>query len=512
VRAEVYGAPLGDNPPMNPLPLLVHSTAAVRAADQYAIQMLGIPGYTLMTRAGESALAHLRREWPLARRLLVVAGPGNNGGDAYVVARLARAAGLEVRLVAPAGVPVAGDASRAHGDWQAEGGAAVDWDASQLAAADVVVDGLLGTGLARTLDGRLLEVVAAINASGRPVLALDTPSGLDADTGLPRGAAVRAALTVTFVGLKPGFFIGEGPAYVGRLECDGLGVPAEAFADAAPVLRRLADADLRRLLPRRVRTAHKGTHGRVLIIGGGPGMPGAVRLAGEAALRAGAGLVTVATWPAHAAAVAAGRPELICLGAEDPASLTAAFAAADVVAVGPGLGRSVWAEHLVEAAFRCGRPLVVDADALNVLAARPQRGPAWCLTPHPGEAARLLGLEPDVVQADRLGALAKLVAAYGGVAVLKGAGTLVGDAHGVPWVCERGNPGMATAGMGDVLTGVIAAILAQQPDPAAALAAAAAVGVAVHATAGDLAAGGGERGLLASDVIACLPACVNPAR
>ncbi len=496
---------------MSPLPAVVCSTAAVRAADRYAIHVLGIPGYTLMSRAGESALAHLRRQWPLARRLLVLAGSGNNGGDAYVLARLARAAGLEVTLAAPAGAPVGGDAALAHRDWQAAGGAATAWDASLLPSAEVIVDGLFGTGLARMLEADLLGVVLAINHSGRPVLALDTPSGLDTDTGLVRGAAVRAVLTVTFVGLKPGFFLGDGPEYVGRLVCDELGIPAEAFAAAPPLLRRVVDADLRRLLPHRTRTAHKGTHGRVLIIGGGAGMPGAVRLAGEAALRAGAGLVTVATWPAHAAALAAGRPELICLAAEDPASLTAAFAAADVVAVGPGLGRSVWAEQLVEAAFRCGRPLVVDADALNVLAARPQRGPHWCLTPHPGEAARLLGVDTESIQADRLGATAKLVARYGGVVVLKGAGTLVGHADGVPWVCERGNPGMAAAGMGDALTGVIAAILAQQADPAAMLAVAAAVGVQVHATAGDLAARGGERGMLASDLISYLPACVNPA-
>lgn len=495
---------------MSPLPTFVCSTAAVRGADRYAIDVLGIPGRALMQRAGEGALAQLRRQWPLARRLVIVAGSGNNGGDAYVVARLARASGLEVTLFAPAGA-CTGAGALAERDWLGSGGGVAPWDASSLATAEVIVDGLLGTGLTRPLEGRLLEVVEAVNASGRPVLALDTPSGLDADTGLARGAAVRAALTVTFVGLKPGFFLGDGPDYVGHLLCDDLGVPAAALGEAPPVLRRLADADLYRVLPRRTRTAHKGTHGRVLIIGGGAGMPGAVRLAGEAALRAGAGLVTVATWPAHAAAVASGRPELICLAAEDPASLTAAFAAADVVAVGPGLGRSNWADHLVEAAFRCGKPLVVDADALNVLANRPQHGPHWCLTPHPGEAARLLGIEPAAIQADRLGALHRLVARYGGVVVLKGAGTLVGEANGAPWVCDRGNPGMAAAGMGDALTGVIAAILAQQPNPAAALASAAAVGVYVHASAGDLAARGGERGILASDLIACLPACVNPA-
>jgi ADP-dependent NAD(P)H-hydrate dehydratase / NAD(P)H-hydrate epimerase len=496
---------------MQPLPGLVYSTAAIRAADRYAIEVLGVPGYTLMTRAGEAALGALRGQWPLARRLLVLAGTGNNGGDGYVVARFARAAGLEAMVAAPAGLPPAGDAARAADDWRAAGGTVLPWTAPLLERADIVVDALLGTGLARPVAAPLAEVITAINASGRPVLALDVPSGLDTDTGQVRGVAVRATLTVTFVGLKPGFFLGSGPEHVGRLVCDDLDVGPAAFAGCAPALRRIAESDLRALLPRRARTAHKGVNGRVLVVGGGPGMAGAVRLAGEAALRAGAGLVTIATWPAHAAALAAGRPELICLPAESPADIAAALAAADVVAVGPGLGRTAWAAGLLAAVLAAGKPLVVDADALNAVAARPSRNAHWCLTPHPGEAARLLGLDPSRVQADRLAAVRSLAARYGGVAVLKGAGTLVAEGDAVPWVCERGNPGMAAAGMGDVLTGVIAAIAAQQADPRAALGAAAAVGVLVHAQAGDLAARGGERGILASDLIAQLPACVNPA-
>jgi len=496
---------------MQPLPALVYPTATVRAADRYAIEVLGIPGYTLMTRAGEVALTALRGQWPLARRVLVLAGRGNNGGDAYVVARFARAAGLDVTLAAPAGLPASGDAARAAADWRAAGGTVLPWTAMLVERADLVVDGLLGTGLEREVAAPLHEVIGAVNAGNRPVVALDVPSGLDSDTGEVRGAAVRAALTVTFVGLKPGFFLGAGPEHVGRLICDDLDVGLIAFEGRAPALRRILESDLRALLPRRSRAAHKGVNGRVLVVGGGPGMPGAVRLSGEAALRAGAGLVTIATWPAHAAALAAGRPELICLPVESAADLAAALAAADVVAVGPGLGRTPWADALLAAVWSCGKPLIVDADALNALAERPARSTGWCLTPHPGEAARLLGVEPAAIQADRLAAVHGLAARYGGVAVLKGAGTLVAAGEAAPWVCERGNPGMAAAGMGDVLTGVIAAIAAQQPDPLGALGTAAAVGVLVHAQAGDLAARGGERGILASDLIAQLPACVNPA-
>ena len=496
---------------MDRLPVLVYSSAALRAADARATADLAIAGYALMTRAGEAALRALRAQWPLARRLLVVCGRGNNGGDGYVVARFARAAGLDVTLTAPAGPPAGGDAVRAADDWRTSGGGVTPWSAALLPAADLVVDALLGLGLDRDVAGPLAAVIEALNAAGRPVVALDVPSGLDSDSGCARGVAVRAALTVSFVGLKPGFFLGSGPEHCGRLVCDDLDVPASVFAAAEPVLRRITAADLRALLPRRPRASHKGDNGRVLVIGGAPGMPGAVRLAGEAALRAGAGLVALATAPVHAAVIAAARPELICHGVDDARALEPLLAAADVVALGPGLGRGAWGRALATAAFACTAPLIVDADALNILAAEPRTRTDWCLTPHPGEAARLLGVEVAAVQADRLGGVRALVARFGATVVLKGAGTLIGSAGGPAWVCERGNPGMAVAGMGDVLTGVIAALAAQQPEPRAALNDAAVVAAWVHASAGDLAARGGERGILASDLVALLPACVNPA-
>lgn len=496
---------------MQPLPTLIHSTATVRAADRYAIEVLGIRGYQLMSRAGEAALGALRAQWPLARRVLVLCGPGNNGGDGYVLARYARAAGLAVTLAAPAGPPVGPDARLAFDEWTDAGGTLEPWSEALLGRADLVVDALLGTGLARAVEGTLARVIEALNAAGRPVMALDTPSGLDTETGQPLGIAVRATLTIAFVGLKPGFFLGRGPEYVGRLACDDLDVPPAAFGGAEGVLRRITEAELKRALPRRARTAHKGDNGRVLVIGGGPGMAGAARLAGEAALRAGAGLVTLATAPAHAAVLAAARPELIAIGIEAADALAPLLEAADVVAIGPGLGRSAWSQALLDAAFASAKPLIVDADALNLLAERPRTRSTWCLTPHPGEAARLLGSTTAAVEADRLGSARALADRYQAVAVLKGAGTLIASGRLAPYLCERGNPGMAVAGMGDVLTGVIAAIAAQQPDPAASLNLAAAVGVLVHASAADLIARQGERGLLASDLLAQLPACVNPA-
>lgn len=491
---------------MNPLPTAVYRAADVRAMDRHAIEVQGIAGYTLMQRAGEAAFDLLLSAWPAARRLLVACGAGNNGGDGYVVARLAREAGLDVTvaaLVDPA--RLAGDAARAHADYVAAGGTTRVFEPATARACDVVVDALLGTGLDRDVSGPLAACIESLAAAGRPVLALDLPSGLDADSGAVRGVVLPAQRTITFVGLKAGLFLGAGPRCTGRLSFAGLGLDVPA---PGPRLRRLDGSLLAGVLPPRPRDAHKGVHGRVLVVGGGPGMAGAARLAAEAALRVGAGLVTVATRPEHVAAVVAGRPEVMCRGVASAADLAPLLAAADVVALGPGLGQDDWGRALFEAALAAPGPRVVDADALNLLAASPRRRADWILTPHPGEAGRLLGWSADAVQADRLQAAAELVARFGGVAVLKGACTLVQGGDGLPWVCDRGNPGMATAGMGDVLTGAIAGLLGQQREPEIA----AATGVLAHALAGDrAAAGGGERGLLASDVLAALRACVNPA-
>jgi NAD(P)H-hydrate epimerase len=338
------------------------------------------------------------------------------------------------------------------------------------------------------------------------VFALDLPSGLSADTGNEMGDAVYADCTVTFVGLKTGLFIGDGPERAGTVYFDDLGVCAPETADFAPRLERIVETEILRALPRRARASHKGDFGRVLIIGSGVGMPGAARMSGEACLRVGAGLVTVAVAPENVSSIAAGRPELICLGFDDQPSLTQALERAEVVAIGPGLGRTEWAQASLTSALNCGKTLVVDADALNIIAERKETArDNWILTPHPGEAGRLLGVSSDEVQQDRIAALEQLVERYGGIIVLKGAGTLVGSKGHIPGLCERGNPGMASAGMGDVLTGAVAGVLAQCHDPWLATRAA----VLIHAMAGDAVARGGERGLLASDVARELRTFVN---
>jgi hydroxyethylthiazole kinase-like uncharacterized protein yjeF len=492
---------------MSPLPVSVHTAAQVRALDRHAIDDLQIPSYTLMTRAGEAALGALRSCWPSAQRIAVVCGPGNNGGDGYVLARLAREQRLEVVAIGlhePARLQ--GDARRAHDDFLAAGGTVGNWHANCLRGADVVVDAIFGVGLSRPVAGVAAEAIAAINACAAHVFALDIPSGLHADSGEILGVAVRAERTLTFLGLKLGFYLGEGPNCVGIVMLDGLELPPQELAHADAAAALINEAAIAELLPRRSRTAHKGQQGSVLVIGGNVGMAGAARMAGEAALRAGAGLVTVATRSENVAAIVGARPELMCRGVTRAEDLTGLIAHADVIALGPGLGQDDWARTMFETALGSDRRAVVDADALNLLAQSPRANAHWILTPHPGEAARLLGKTSAEVQRDRLGAARAIAVRFGGVVVLKGAGTLVVSGEGLPAICDRGNPGMASAGIGDVLTGVIAGILAQRAE----LSAAARVGVLVHALAGDMAARRGERGLLATDLLAYLPTCVNP--
>ncbi|MEW6330076.1 MAG: NAD(P)H-hydrate dehydratase, partial [Pseudomonadota bacterium] len=344
----------------------------------------------------------------------------------------------------------------------------------------------------------------------------------------------RASATMSFIGLKAGLFTGAGREHAGRIYFDDLKVPPQVHARITTLMQRLTETSLQGLMPQRRRDMHKGDAGHVLVIGGDRGMPGAARLAGEAAYRVGAGLVMLATHPEHAAAIAAARPELIVHGVASPQDLRPLLARADVIAAGPGLGQGGWGNALFGAALDSNLPMVVDADALNTLASDPLMHADWILTPHPGEAARMLGMTTDDIQADRITAAREIAASFGGVCVLKGAGTLVASfnmerraseasgaplamerrtggsdraalADGVVSVCDRGNPGMASAGMGDVLTGVIAGLRAQGLiSPVAAR-----LGVWLHAAAGDDVAASGEIGMMASDLLPHLRTRLN---
>lgn len=492
---------------MRPLPIEIYSVATVREIDRTAIEDEGIPGYTLMTRAGAAAVRAARERFPETTRWQVICGAGNNAGDGYVVARLAAQDGIVVSVLALVDPEsLTGDAATAYGDFAAEGGVVMPWEGTLDHEADLLVDALLGSGLERDVSGEFARAVAAMNKHPASVMALDIPTGVHGDTGQVMGSAVAADLTVTFVGLKSGLFAGEGAELSGTIVFDGLEVPEHCRPHDEALCRRISSRVLRRCLKKRPRGAHKGDFGHVLIVGGGEGMPGAVRLAGEAALRTGAGLVSIATHPSHATVIAGSRPELMSHGIEDAAALAPLLERATAIAFGPGLGTSEWARQLYEAVSALELPCVWDADALNLLAESPAASERRIITPHPGEAGRLLGEETATVQDDRRAALDALKKKYGGVVVLKGANTLVTSKKKVPWLCTAGNPGMASPGMGDVLTGIIAALLAQGLGKEAS----AVVGVEVHARAGDRAAQDGERGTIASDLIAELRYVVNP--
>jgi NAD(P)H-hydrate epimerase len=491
---------------MSALPEELYTAEQLRELDRRAIETARIPATELMQRAGRAAWEQVKLQWPGAPHIAVFCGTGNNAGDGYVLAALALAERCRVTLFALGGsgrLPEAAAEMRrrfleAGGEEQAFGGS--------VGEAGVLVDALLGTGLDRPLEGRWLEAVRAMNASDKTILALDIPTGLHADTGMELGVAVRAASTVTFIGLKAGLFTGAGPECTGLLRYSDLGVPRSIYTGIAPrALRMRQSAHREDLLPRRRRDSHKGDFGHVLLVGGDEGMGGAVRLAAEAALRSGAGLVSVATRTENVNGLLAGLPEAMSHGVESPQALAPLLAKARVVAIGPGLGRGAWGKKLLAKALASKLPLVVDADALNLLAAKPQKRSGWILTPHPGEAARLLGSTNAKVQQDRYLAVEKLAAKYRAVAVLKGAGSLVAEAGEATRVCTAGNPGMAAPGMGDVLTGVIAAFLGQGLAPGDA----ARTGVYLHALAGDLAARQGERGLMARDLVQALRQVVN---
>lgn len=488
--------------------LPLYRPAQVRAMDQHAIAQLGVGAMVLMDRAGEAAWKLLRARWPDARRIGIACGPGNNGGDGYVVARLARGAGCTVRVVAPHGAgPRTAEARQALAEFRAAGGSVGGFD-GLLPDVDVWVDALYGTGLTRPPSEEAQGIIERINASRAPVLSLDVPSGLDADTGYASGIAVRASVTLSFVAGKRGLYTGMARDFDGEVCIDALALPAEAFTGFAPAAWLARPEELANWLAPRHANAHKGEHGHVLCVGGEVGMGGAVRLCAEGALRTGVGLASVATRGEGVAALVAARPEAMTHAVECAGDLQPLAERATVLAVGPGLGQGDWGRELFAVAIASGKALVLDADALNLLALAPQRVPQAILTPHPGEAARLLGIDKNQVQADRFGAAEALAKRYAAVIVLKGAGTIVAAPGEVPAVIGAGNPGMATGGMGDVLSGVIAALHAQGLPPFQA----AVAGALLHSAAADAAARiGGERGLLPSDLFPHLRRMANPA-
>jgi len=482
-------------------PLLLHDTASARMIDAQATQLLGGDAYVLMQRAGLAAWELLQQRWPRARRITVACGTGNNGGDGYVLARLAQLGGRQVRVIHVDGHGPGSDlAQRACTDYLARGGQ-VELFPCALGAEDLIVDALFGIGLNRPPEAEDAALIEAINHSGVPVLALDVPSGIDAEHGARPGVAVRATATLQFIVAHLGLHTGDALEHVGERMLATLDVPDAAIAAMVPRAEAWTAAALRDALPPRRRNTHKGESGHVLCVGGNEGSGGAIMLTAEAALRSGAGLVGVATRARHVAPLLARCPEVMARDAEDGDVLPPLLRQADVIALGPGLGQDDWARALWQMAVAEAKPKVLDADALNLLATAPRRfDQDTVLTPHPGEAARLLGISTAQVQRDRLAAAASLAAQFDAVVVLKGAGTIVSAPRRLPRLIDAGNPGMAVGGMGDLLTGVIAALRAQGHDAFEA----ATIGALLHAVAGDVAAQEGERGLLPTDLLPVL--------
>lgn len=479
----------------------------VREHEQAAAEQSGCDLATLMERAGASVFRQCQSLLPNTHVYLVMVGQGNNAGDGYIAALKAKEAGKQVHVCAvePHRI-LEGDAGRAQKRWLDAGGKIEVFDKGLLDKAGLVVDAMLGTGITSYIRNEFADIIDAINAHTIPVVSIDVPSGLDANTGQSLGRCIEADVTVTFVGIKPGLSTGAGKQSCGKLVYDDLGI-GKAFSELARSSASLLDIEQFRGMGPRAVHSHKGTYGRLLCVGGNKGTAGAIRLSSEAALRSGAGMVRVYTHEASTIQVSAGRPELMVTDE----NLEDALSWATCVVIGPGLGQDDWAETVFQTVMKhCQthpKPMVLDADALNLLS---RQATAYTindciLTPHAGEAARLLGVSVDDVEAERFNYARQCAQRYHATCVLKGAGTII-DNERSTWVSKHGNPSMATAGSGDVLSGILGALLAQglSRDIAAKY------GVTVHAKAGDdLADLYGQRGMIASDLFDAVRVLIN---
>ena len=507
----------------------VFTADEMRSLDQRAMGELRIPGATLMENAGRGAAERILAALPtlgLPRRrvrVVILSGKGGNGGDGFVVARWLKRAGhrVQVFLLAAPGDLRGDPALKYHELARAGVRVQVAGDeatlAGALADADLVVDALLGTGARGAPAPALSRAIELINAAGRPVVALDIPSGLSADGAAPEGPVVRAALTPTFAGIKRGLLVGRGPEVAGRVEVVDIGVPPAEVSRGIDTFL-IEAADVARHFPSRPRESHKGSYGHVLLVAGSIGKTGAAALAARAAMRSGAGLVTVATAASAQPVVAS----LLLEAMSEPLPETGVGSVSlkarerigelletrDALALGPGLGLDEDTQALARAlVVESRRPCVVDADALSALVGHLERlrdaPAARCLTPHPGEMARMLGVSVAEVQRDRIATARRFATAFAAHVVLKGATSVIATPDGTVLLNPTGNPGMASGGTGDVLTGVLGAFLARGLAPADALASA----VYLHGLAGDIAAARqGEESLIAGDVIDALPA------
>ena len=470
----------------------------IRKSENMAREESG-SSFALMHRAAEALLDALLREVPDASNVLIAAGGGNNGGDGLELAALLLERGIGALCILPKDPKPGTEAAEALAHLRSAGGKTVrEFPApGQLHGFDLIVDAVLGIGVRSPLREDAADFIRKINESGLRVLSVDVPSGLSADSGAAPDGAVRAEWTVSLLGLHPGLFTGDGPLYAGKVLLDDLGTGTGKTPGDDPFSPRILTYErIRGLLPERPRTAHKGVSGRVAVIGGAPMYPGAAAISARGALRSGAGLVRCVAHERSLPLIFAGCPEIM-LGSADREGIADTLSFAGAVVLGPGLGRSDWSWEVYEQAAAAEKPMVADADGLFFLASHRIPNDRRVITPHEGEAARLLDVPFPKVHESRFEAAARLQRAYGGVAVLKGPGTIIrsGDAQAL---CIEGNEGMATGGMGDLLSGIIGAFLSTGR---LSLFMAACLGVTIHSRAGDIAAAGGKIGMLAEDLI-----------
>lgn len=490
---------------MSTIPTNIYLSKQVAELDHIAIEELHVPGLTLMKRAGAATFLLMQQTWPKLNKIIILAGTGNNGGDGYVTANLALANNLSVIVIQVGDhSKLKGDAKTAYDEYVQNGGNCKPFNQIYLPACDVIIDALLGTGLSRSVKHPFDIAIELANKHKAPVLSVDIASGLDSDYGIPLGNAVLADVTITFVGMKLGILTAAGRKHSGKVYFDNLQIPKEAYSKVSPVCKNIKISEFYKCLGNRDADAHKGNYGHVLVVGGNQGMAGSVMLSAEAAARTGSGLVSVATVKQHARLAINTCKEIMVHGVDSVCELLPLLGSATIIAAGPGLGQDSWAKNILVKILETELPVVMDADALNMLANEPMKKNTWVLTPHPGEAARLLNVATKEIQHNRLEAVETIQKKYGGVCVLKGSGTLVASKNEIS-ICTAGNPGMASGGMGDVLTGIIAGLWGQGLSSYNA----ACFGVELHAKSAEIASADGMRGMLASDLFAPLRKLVN---
>ncbi|SJL84475.1 bifunctional ADP-dependent NAD(P)H-hydrate dehydratase/NAD(P)H-hydrate epimerase [Vibrio palustris] len=488
-----------------PLPSRFYTAQQVKKGEASSAQMKSLPMFALMERAGQAVFTVALAQYPTSQHWLICCGGGNNGGDGYIVANVAKNMGQRVTVWHSSNPDdLQGDALRAYYQWVDKGGEVYPFDDEIPDDVDLIIDGLLGIGLSGEVREPTYGLINIINQSQKPVVSIDIPSGLNADTGAVLGVAVRASHTISFIGMKQGLVTGQAREYTGQLHFAGLGVSDVFDEQNEPSMQAIEARCVHEHLPKREACAHKGSHGKTLLVGGDIGMGGAMLLAAQACARVGSGLTAVALHGHNVMPLLTTIPEVMSIDWQSDVAKSR-LDWCHVIGIGPGLGKGETGKYWFDCVAERAQPKVMDADALFFLAHTPHYDDNRIMTPHPAEAARLLGASVAFVEADRFKAVRSLHERYGGVIVLKGAGTLVYDGEQL-LVCTAGNPGMATGGMGDVLTGVITSLVAQGLD----LFSAAQVGVWIHSNAADKdAALQGERGLLASDLIAHLRQFVN---